>query len=260
MAKSAICLISHYPTKEWMDFLFLFQRYDVYIIVDDNSKNYQEEYGKIYQNINFIQIENDAYKAAGYIDRDFANEIISGWHKALYYFSRICTKHDHVWFFEDDVFFYSEKTLRKIDDEYPDSDLLSQGLTVNEEGPESDVWHWYKITMKYEPPFYNTMVCISRLSRELLSKISDYAYEYKTLFFIEAMFPTLAIKHNLKNDCPKEFYTVYYRNEFDLFKLNKTNLYHPIKRKDIYPILREQIEIKCELDIVEKDITKYLQN
>ena len=244
MPKNALCLISHYPNPNWMDFLNNFTYYDIFIIVDDNSQNYQDVYGVKYKHIKFIQIDNEEYKNANYIDRDFLSEVISGWHKSLYYFSKMNTTYDNVWFFEDDVFFYNEKTLLKLDSQYPDTDLLSQELT--EYNDVIDVWHWYKITMNYPKPFYNTMVCMVRMSKNLLQKILDYSLTYNTLFFIEAMFPTLCIKNQLSHESPPQFHNIFYRHEFDIFSFNKDNLYHPIKRPNIYPLLREYIHHKTE--------------
>jgi len=48
------------------------------MIVEDNSEDYQELYGKKYPNIWFIKIKNDEYKNAHFIEQDFPNEIVMG--------------------------------------------------------------------------------------------------------------------------------------------------------------------------------------
>lgn len=238
--RNAFCLIVHYPRKSWMEFLSTFVYYDVYMIVDDNSQNYQELYGKKYPNIWFIQIDNDDYKNSHFIDDDFPKETISGWHKALYYFSILNITFDNVWFFEDDVFLYKESTLFQIDLQYPSSDLISASLEANFEGLTTD-WHWYKITVNYPAPWYKGMMCAVRLSAHLLKYIREYADKNKSLFFIEAMFPTIAKHHNLICVSPDELQHIYYRHEFNLIDIKKTHLYHPMKEFDLHELLRTRM-------------------
>ena len=238
--KMAFCLIAHYPRKSWLQFLKTFVYYDVYMIVDDNSENYQKLYGEKYPNIQFIQIDNNEYKNAHFIDEDFPKETISGWHKALYYFSTINITYDNVWFFEDDVFLYKENTLFKIDLQYPHSDLISAPLEANMEGLTTD-WHWYKVTVNYPAPWYKGMMCTVRMSAQLLRYIREYAYKNKSLFFIEAMFPTIAKQHVLVCDSPDELQHIYYRHEFQLIDIKKTHLYHPMKEYDLHELLRTRM-------------------
>jgi hypothetical protein len=73
------------------------------------------------------------------------------------------------------------------------------------------------------------MMCIVRFSKKMMNCINEYAYKNKTLFFLEALFPTVAIKNNLKFNNPIEFNTIYYRYNFKGEKINKNILYHPVK-------------------------------
>jgi hypothetical protein len=253
--RTSVCLICHYPREVWLEFLSKITDYDVYLVIDDNSQNYQEKYHTQYPTLNFIQVDNEEYKAAGFIDVDFMEEIISGWHKSLYYF---CIKHpaiyEHTWFFEDDVFFHSEETLRAIDIKHPDSDLLSNKFAVNDDGNAS--WHWYKVQTRYPLPWYNAMTCIVRMSRKCLDCIASYAAEHKTLFFIEAMFPTIAMKCDLICDSPNEFRNVYFRHEFNPVVLNGVDLYHPYKDYDLHKTLRDFIDTKVKYMTLLEQIKK----
>ena len=213
------------------------------MIVDDNSEDYTELYSKKYPNIKFIQINNKNYTEHHFIDHDFLNEKIMGWHKSLYYFSTLNTIYEQVWFFEDDVFFYNESSLQMIDVQYPQSHLLSNKLDINTTG-EKNYWHWYKITIHHPPPYYNGMMCCVRMSRELLYHIREYATENKSLFFIEAMFPTLAKHHGLICDCPDELKHIYYRHIFQIKDIDKTHVYHPMKDYELHGLLREQLKNK----------------
>ena len=64
----------------------------------------------------------------------------------------------------------------------------------------------------------------------------NYAKEYNTLFFLEALFPTIAIKNKLKYNNPIEFNNIFYRHNFNEENIDNNNLYHPVKdlTKHIY--------------------------
>ena len=83
---NAICLITFIPNNIWCDFLNLFNKYKIFIVVDNNNFDLYE-FKNNYKNINFIQITDEKCKLNGYIDTNFTlNKLISGWDKALYYF------------------------------------------------------------------------------------------------------------------------------------------------------------------------------
>ena len=58
--------------------------------------------------------------------------------------------------------------------------------------------------------------------------INDYVNKNKTLFFIEAMFPTIATHHNLKYDICKKINN-HWRKTWDINELNKNDICHPLK-------------------------------
>ena len=71
----------------------------------------------------------------------------------------------------------------------------------------------------------------------MLDSIKDYASKNNSLFVLEALYPTMAIKYNLSYiSNPPEFLTVVYKHdrnhEYDITMLNKTNLYHPMKKME----------------------------
>jgi hypothetical protein len=59
--------------------------------------------------------------------------------------------------------------------------------------------------------------------------INNYAKEHNTLFFLEALFPTIAIRYKLKYDNPNEFNNIYWRHNFEEENIDKNNLFHPVK-------------------------------
>jgi hypothetical protein len=225
---NAICLITLTPNKIWCDFLNLFKKYKIFIIVDDNNFDLTS-FINTYNNITFIKVENEKCTLHGYIDANFfINKLISGWDKALYYFNTEENNYDFIWFVEDDVFFYNEDTIIQIDSKYINDDLLSNCYLENTNG-ETHYWHWNKINIQYPPPYYNGMMCVVRVSKKMIDCINDYAYKNKTLFFLEALFPTISIKNNLKYSSPSEFYNIHFRYDFKINDIDTNNLYHPVK-------------------------------
>jgi len=228
MNKYCVCLLCRIPNDIQIHFLSSFTKYDIYVIIDDNSKCYKEQYAKL-RNVNIIQIDNGECKNAGFRNTCYTlKKEITAWSKSMYYFSVLNKKYDKVWFFEDDVFFYDEETIINIDLKYDDSDLLTKSYGENKNGDKRG-WHWANIDIKFPPPYYCAMVCATRMSSSLLSKIKDYAYEHNTLFFLEALFPTMCKINNMKYDTPSELKNIDYRRNFYDTNINKHELFHPVK-------------------------------
>jgi len=228
--KNIICLITFRPQEIWCKFLNQFKNYNIFIIVDDNNFNLSNFINN-YKNITFIQIEDSKCKLNGFIDINFTlHKLITGWEKALYYFAVEYQYNNHkfIWFMEDDVFFYNENTIIQIDQQYINDDLLSSNYRINNDG-NKNTWHWNRINIEYNPPYYEGMMCVVRFSNNMLKCILEYAKKNKTLYFMEALFPTTAIKNNLKYNTPIEFTNIHYRYNFEKKDINKTNLYHPVK-------------------------------
>jgi hypothetical protein len=225
------------PNKIWCDILNLFSNYKIFIIVDNNNFDLYE-FRNNYKNIMFIQIEDINCSLNGYIDTNFTlNKLISGWDKALYYFGVEDNNYNFVWFIEDDVFFYNEDTLLQIDNQYIDDDLLSSNVNYSEKNDnEKNSWHWHRINIQYPLPYYSAMMCVVRFSKNMMKCINNYAKENNTLFFLEALFPTIAIKNKLKYNKPNEFNNIHYRHDFEEENIDKNNLFHPVKdlTKHIY--------------------------
>lgn len=234
-------MICYKPNDTWIDFLSKFTKYDVYIVIDDNSKDYKEEYSK-FSNVNIIQIKNEDCKNRGFVNMVSVtiNKDITSWEKSVYYFSTINTQYSKVWFIEDDVFLYDEQTLLEIDSKYDNSDLLSNTYKENINGDKND-WNWRSIDIKFSPPYYCAMVCCVRLSSNLLSKIMDYANEHNTLFFLEALFPTMCKINNMKYDTPSEFKNIVYMKSYEYIDIDKSNLFHPVKDIDMHTYYRRML-------------------
>jgi hypothetical protein len=239
---NAICLITFQPRHFWCDFLNSFENYKVFVIVDDNNFNLTEFQNK-YNNISFVKIENFKCKQSGFTNSSYImikKEII-GWDKALYYFAYENLSYEHVWLLEDDVFFYNENTLINIDKQFLSDDFLSNKIWENHDS-KAKSWHWPRIKIKLPLPYYAGMMCMVRFSKNMLESIKDYANKYKTLFFIEAFFPTIAKKYNLVCNSPDEFNEILYNRVLTIDKINKTSLFHPVKNPDSHIEYRNHLK------------------
>jgi len=238
--KYCICLIAYKPNIIWLEFLNKFKNYDIYIMIDDNTIDYAKQYNKIYPNLNIIQIDNDECENNGFVNSSTIemDKKVIAWDKGLYYFSnKIYDKYDYVWFMEDDVFLYNEETLLNIDSKYRDyDDLLLPGIHN-----QDDPWKWHRIEILFPPPYYRNVICAVRMSKLLLNEINKYAQENKTLFFIEAMFPTICKYKNLKLNVIDELSTIVWRHNYTIEHINKLKLYHPIKDIESHKYFRETI-------------------
>lgn len=235
MKNIALCVVCRKPSHVWAGFLSKFTKYDTYIVIDDNSQTYTSPY----ENVKYIQYDDEQVRSLGYKDlvtmtipRD-----VSAWDKAVYHFAAVNTEYEHVWFFEDDVFFYNEDTIKNIDDQYPNSDLLTEGFIINPLG-RKDYWFWERINIEITPPYVQTMACATRASKKVLLKIKEYAEKHKTLFYLEALFSTLCFKYNLVYNQLNELKTIRAGTEWKICKMNRVNLYHPVKDLDTHALCR----------------------
>jgi hypothetical protein len=241
----AICILTITPNIEFIEFYNSFKNYDVFFIVDDNSYDCEILKQK-YPLLNFIQLSNEecdknGFKHSSYMPNSSLvfNEIIS-WDRALYFFSNINTTYEFVWFLEDDVFIYGEETVQNLDNKYFNSDLLCKDKIPE---PKENEWQWFwpAININFERPYFQSPICAVRMSKLLLHYINDYIQQTKKMFFIEAMFPTIAHKYNLIYDMPQEFSKLVWRNNWQQNDLNRVDFVHPIKNFNMHSIFRKNI-------------------
>jgi len=204
------------------------------MVCDRNSHDYQSLWGSEFSNVNFVQIVGAEPEKHGFKNLSSAiapQQIVNAWDKAVYYFSKINTKYDNVWLIEDDVYFYSEKTLLDIDAAFTDSDLLTN-VSIPKSDDMKSTWHWHWCLFNVNLPEesqHRAMVCAARISKALFSCINSYVKDNNTMFFLEAFFPSIAIHNNLKYSMPKEMNNIEYRHDWTSEDINNTHLFHPVK-------------------------------
>jgi hypothetical protein len=219
---------------------------------DDNSVNYNDIYGSKYSNISFLQIENDICKESGFINSSTAigGIPIISWDKAYYYFSSINTSFDNVWLIEDDCFFYNETVLTELDFIFLRSDLITNQCTQisirDMRGTRStfprvvrtndnDDFFELNRPLYLSEPFYLSMQCACRLSKNVFAEILKYINKSKSLFYLEVCIPTLVKQANLKYDYPFELKYINAPTSRILWNdndINTTHIFHPVKNMD----------------------------
>ena len=231
--KTAICILCRRIVPEWLDFLKTFTHYrNIYVMIDTNNfcdgsqkqNTATTEFVLNYSpkkwnspTITIVYVSNAECIAEGYCNSSTSANMppVIAWDRALYYFYKITytknIRYYNVWFIEEDVFFYSEDTLCKIDNlnRFPKHGLLCK---IRDEGP---VWSHYANVQEQLAKYNcrevsNGLVCICRVSSLLLAAIADYARINRQLCFIEALLPTLCRKYNMRLDSPKEFDGVFF--------------------------------------------------
>jgi hypothetical protein len=149
---------------------------------------------------------------------------------------------DFVWVFEDDVFIPSVDTIINLHRNYCQYDLVTPNNFLKQDTLPD--WHWKHIFSKIEPPYYYSMVCAMGLSKAMLDCIKKYVAENGELFYIEAMFNTLAMQNGLEVMDAFELKSIVWQGEWgiDEFLLLPNNVFHPRKDIENHPTLRKQIE------------------
>jgi hypothetical protein len=232
--RTAFCLLVREPQVVWLDFLNSFTKYyDVFIAIDS-----QTDYTTIkesYPNITFIQISDDECSQNGYINSDYYFKSVVATDRAFYYFNRINKKYEHIWFCEDDVFMKNVDSLVELDKQYPSSDFIVPNIEMNMDG-QPDGWaHWQNIDDTLSLPWAHHIICLTRISRELMNKVDEFVQKHHKLIYKEILFHTLAIHNNMSIITPPELSKIRYPEEWDVTDIVREQnrdtkyIYHPIK-------------------------------
>ena len=142
-----------------------------------------------------------------------------------------------VWLIEDDVYFHDEKTLLRIDAQFPTADLLSKQAKPD----VANSWRWgHKPYRDYADPYpaamakVASMVCAVRLSRKLLERIRSFAAKHRAFPFLESFFPMIVRTEKLIHETPPAFRTIVFQPPRQQFEwpadtVDAKHLFHPMK-------------------------------
>lgn len=216
--------------------------YKIRYVIDDDTKDNSEDN-------RIIQMSEKSAR-----DEGFWGSVLyfpsraSSRDKALYYFCRRFHDFDFLWLIEDDVFIPRSDTLYRIDQQYPDIDLLTSpvGFEISAMLPEPVHWHWHHVKnqkMDFPLPWSKTMICAIRVSNKYMQMLDQYVSLKKRLFLDEALFPTLALHNNLTVSTPQEFQHVTYNKYINFESIsNVSNLYHPVKDLAVHSDWRKMLK------------------
>ena len=243
--KKCICFLSVTPSKEFYDYCKTLKTdlYDVYICLDNMAYNIPGYDGEI----PLIKIQNGEAEEAGFkgsvlwtADRACSRD------KALYYFCKINTSYDYIWFIEDDVFIPCTNTIEILDKRYPEGDLLCESNDITHTKKSGWLWRdwlWDHIynQMSLPLPHSKSKICAIRVSKSMIECIEAYATEHRSLFLDEVLFTTLAIHNELNIITPVELSTIQFKRSWSFDEIKKDHLYHPMKEFRIQETYRSKL-------------------
>jgi len=231
--KNALCLLTREPNKIWMEFLTTFvDSYDVFIVIDN-----QEDYtnlAKQYPNITLVQIPDEVCHQHGYINSDLVFKPVVATDRAFYYFNRVNTEYENIWFCEDDVFIQEKDVLVDLDKQYPLADFIVPRVQINEDGSDDGWPHWRYIDNLLPLPWAHYIICLTRISKRLMQKVDEFVKEHGRQIYKEILFHTLAIHNDMEIKTPAELKNITWNDPLShelavQVQKKEITIFHPIK-------------------------------
>lgn len=240
-SKIVIALLCVCPNERVIEFAKNYTiTHPTYIICDDPECETPS-----LDNITFVKITDDECRRTGYNNSNPAiSKRPSAWDKVILYFCEKNTQPDHVWFIEEDVFVPRADIFKELDQRYPTTDLVTKQHVKDSEDPSFEFW--YDGDGKMERPFYRSLVCCTRVSRQLFQKVKELHDEKNTLCFIEIIFSTLAVQNDFSIEKPNELQSIIFRHTWTEDTVNADALFHPIKDTTLHDIYRERLASETE--------------
>ena len=223
--KNYLCLLCVKLSPELLTFAKqLSKHHKIFIMVDNNDT----QLPKKIDNINILQMDDQECINLGYKNASATlkkNPVT--WDKVFYYFSNVDTNFNHIWFVEEDVFVPTFNYFAKLDQKYPNIDLICKDNIAHK--TDKEIWHWGRAKGNIPKPWFRSILCCHRQSRRNLQKVKEYVQENGKLLFLEFLINTLANHNNHSVKTLPEFKTITWRKKIDENNLNINNLYHPVK-------------------------------
>ncbi len=223
--KNYLCLLCVKLSPELLTFAKqLSIHHKIFIMVDNNDTKLPN----IIDNINILQMDDQECINLGYKNASATlkkNPVT--WDKVFYYFSNIDTNFNHIWFVEEDVFVPTFDYFSKLDQKYPNIDLICKNHIAHK--TDKQQWHWSRAKGNIPKPWFRSILCCHRQSRRNLQKVKEYVQKNGKLLFLEFLINTLASHNNHSVKTLPEFKTITWRNKIDENNININNLYHPVK-------------------------------
>lgn len=202
---------------------------DVVIMLDKNYDNLELPYLQIkdMKNTNYSNV------LIGMGKKLQGDKYTNSWSKAMYYYRDLDA--DNVWFIEYDVFIPNIDLLLSIN-QHKEHLLVKDNIRYT--GKKGEWSHWTRFKQHKIDVFgdnlYHSMVCICRVSKELIKLVDEFATKYKKLFYHEILFNTLAENNNLSIKLVNELKKVVFMDNrkskgYGLEDVCNNYIYHPVK-------------------------------
>lgn len=274
---TAIALLTNQPYAPQVSFFEELgsDEYEIFVVVDDDAAQLPSS------TVTYVRIDDRDCRPLGF---ENLNPMVSNrkpskcsaWEKAIYHFSRVETRHEHVWFVEDDVLVTAASAFEQIDRRYGPVDILSAECYSNPDGAfgREDWWWWRCVPRLLPLPWARSMVCAVRVSRSLLDRVGSFIPDTKNALarenapsvpfsrlarklrfkrqvgefkdfprylFIEYLFHTLALHGGQTIIVAEELSGVHWSTPHRVEEMVPGRLYHPVKDPALHEIYREQL-------------------
>lgn len=250
MKKAVAFLINkpHQATVEFAQEVALKTDFDVYLVVDNNDKDYKYDNLKVYQ---LPDEECGWYKNSASV-KGFTSlqKNPNAWDKMFHLFchkpytnTETKTDYDFMWVFEEDVFVPDINTIVNLQNKYKDYDLVTPNNFLKKDNIKD--WHWSYILDRWDAPFYYSMVCVFGMSKNMAKQIEQFAFKNLTLYYHEIMLNTIAMQKGLKVIDAFELKSIVWMGDWgvDEFLLLPNNVFHPVKNIESHELLRKTISV-----------------
>ncbi|MFO1116405.1 MAG: hypothetical protein U1E28_12020 [Beijerinckiaceae bacterium] len=268
-SRNAVALLTYRPDEAQLAFYGEIARAgaDAFVVIDDNAFAWKGGHAVTPIQVDDDICAEAGFRNLNPVVTERTGRPASAWEKALYHFARVDTRYDNVWLIEDDVFISTPDALARMDRKYPAAHIVSAANEINSTG-ETDTWSWYKFVPedRVPLPWAHSMVCAVRLSRDILRLVDDFLAGHATFepdvifptnvvsrfarkaqylsarltpgqavgglpkcFFIEYLFHTIALRHDLSVAIAPELAGVVWQKHWTFDEIEPGGLYHPVK-------------------------------
>ena len=195
-----------------------------------------------------IHVEDaDARQAGCFASSPLIPKTPIAWDKALYLLMAGRIAFDHVWIVEDDVGFSSPELVGRLIERHRGSaaDLIARTFFRQADNPAWE--HWGEAERFAPHERAGGFLPMVRLSRRMIEMAALYKDQHGSFSFIEAMFPSLAVRHDLAVEMlsyisERRFrYTPSFAKWEILQKVGdglETGVFHPVKSEALREIMQ----------------------
>lgn len=250
-----VALCENFKPTSFSRFLSTFSDYDIFFF--NNQSGYdsfkKNSWGN-YVNISEEHCIRSGYSGFSYNDR---NKVESkALEKAALFMFGLYKKftkemYRNIWFIQEDVFFFSEKTLKNIDKRYTKASLVCKNLLrASSIKDKKTLWNLFGENSRERHAVDNLILFYSnlkvfRIRPEMMMSYNSYAEHHNQLFYHEIYLPTYALLNHFTISRPPEMRTISSEppQNWDIKNIDQTCFFSPMnfeKQKEMRSLLKDQ--------------------